>query len=126
MCVCVCVCVQLAMEDEPVKQHQKQTTSNKHIVKCDVCGRLFRRESDKTGHTSKSEREKPVREQSSVQCQRCKRWFHRKRVALWCTDVRIRMIDIVTLCSLVRDRVTAASEKEGRKMCVYGVCVCGV
>ena len=39
------------------------------------------------------------------------------RVALWCTDVRIRMIDTMTLCSPlvgVRGRVTAASEKEGR------------
>ena len=40
-------------------------------------------------------------------------------VALQCTDATIRMIDTVTLCSPlvgVRDCVTAASEKEGRKV----------
>ena len=43
------------------------------------------------------------------------------RVALRCTDVRIRMIDTMTLWTPlvgVRDRVTAASEKEARKVCV--------
>ena len=46
------------------------------------------------------------------------------RVALQCTDATIRMIDTVILCSPlvgVRDRVTAASEKEGRKVCAQGL-----
>lgn len=70
------------MEEETAKQHQMQrrvTPGEERQVKCDVCGRLFRRESDKARHKCKSEQEKPISEQTgSVQCQRCKRWFRSK------------------------------------------------
>ena len=61
------------------------------------------------------------------------------KVASWCTDVRPRMSDSVTLCSPVvgvRDRVNGSyreGRKEGRKVCVHvhvcmyvcmHVCVC--
>ena len=73
---------QVGMEEETTKQHQMQrrvTPGEERQVKCVVCGRLFRRESDKARHKCKSEREKPISEQTgSVQCQRCKRWFRSK------------------------------------------------
>ena len=43
---------------------------------CMECGWAFRRESDRARHKCKSEREKPVREQTgAVQCGSCEWWF---------------------------------------------------
>ena len=45
-------------------------------IKCDECGRSFRRESDKKRHKCISERQKPISEQrGAVQCTQCNRWF---------------------------------------------------
>ena len=49
----------------------------KKNVLCDVCGRRFRRESDKACHKCAAERRRPMREQEgAVQCEKCMRWFH--------------------------------------------------
>ena len=46
-------------------------------VKCDICMRSFRRESDKKRHKCSSEKEKPVWEQrGAVECGACRRWFY--------------------------------------------------
>ena len=45
-------------------------------VKCSMCGRYFRRESDKARHKCTAERQKPVQEQkSAVECLMCGRWL---------------------------------------------------
>ena len=45
-------------------------------VKCSVCGRCFRRESDKARHKCTAERQKPEQEQEgTVECLMCGRWL---------------------------------------------------
>ena len=45
-------------------------------VKCSVCGRCFRRESDKARHKCTAERQRPVQEQEgAVECMMCGRWL---------------------------------------------------
>ena len=45
-------------------------------VKCDVCGRCFRRECDKARHKCMVERRRPVHEQvGAVRCTVCGRWL---------------------------------------------------
>ena len=66
--------------NEGVAKLQLLQNSDEHLppkeVECCVCGRYFRRESDKTRHKCINEREKPIHEQAgAIQCQRCERWF---------------------------------------------------
>ena len=45
-------------------------------VKCSVCGRCFRRESDKARHKCTTERQNPVQEQEgALECLMCDRWL---------------------------------------------------
>ena len=45
-------------------------------MECTVCGRQFRRKSDKACHKCSQERRRPVREQKgAVRCDVCGRWF---------------------------------------------------
>ena len=70
------------MEDEAVKQHQRRklvTPDDRRQVKCGVCGRSFRRESDKARHKCKSEREKPVSEQRGSEVRR-ERFYAKTKV----------------------------------------------
>ena len=47
-----------------------------HDVKCSVCGRCFRRESNKAKHKCAAECQKPVQEQEgAVECLMCGRWL---------------------------------------------------
>ena len=52
-------------------------------VKCSVCGRCFRRESEKARHKCTAELQKPVQEkEGAVVCLMCGRWL-RSRGGLW-------------------------------------------
>ena len=54
----------------------QQRVSMPRDVKCDACGRCFRRECDKVRHKCTAERSKPVCEQKgAVRCTICGRWF---------------------------------------------------
>ena len=117
---------QLAMEDEAVKQHQRPklvTPDDRRQVKCGVCRRSFRRESVnlRPGTNVKVSERSQLASREVQYSVRDVRDGSRASVALQCTDATIRMMDTVTLCSPlvgVRDCVTAASEKEGREVCV--------
>ena len=48
-------------------------------VKCSVCGRCFRRKSDKARHKCTAERQKPAQEQEgAVEYLMCGRWLRRR------------------------------------------------
>ena len=61
------------------RQSQGQRTTATRDVECDVCGRFFRRESDKKRHKCVDERRKPGSQQKgAVQCGTCRIWFKSK------------------------------------------------
>ena len=58
------------------QQEVQEPAHQLNRVNCDVCGRSFRRESDRKRHKCIEERLKPVWEQQdAVQCRTCQRWF---------------------------------------------------
>ena len=62
----------------PRHQHDQQRKREMvpRDVKCSVCGRCFRRESDKARHKCSAEHQKPVQEQEgAVECLMCGRWL---------------------------------------------------
>ena len=65
--------------DHEAHQEVTQTACGPSMVKtvtCTVCGRSFRRESDRKRQKCLDERRKPVSEQrGAVQCQNCHRWL---------------------------------------------------
>ena len=73
-----------ALYHRGIEAHREvtQTACGPSVVKtvtCTVCGRSFRRESDRKRHKCLDERRKPVSEQrGAVQCQNCHRWFRSK------------------------------------------------
>ena len=70
------MCRQEIEEITETQQSRKQTEAAARDVVCDVCGRMFRRESDKKRHKCLDERRKPVSQQSgAVQCDVCRKWF---------------------------------------------------
>lgn len=61
------------------EQNQQRQSGGERQVVCSLCGRIFKRRSDKARHKCRVERAKPVREQvGAVQCKRCERWFRSK------------------------------------------------
>ena len=67
----------LGMEElAETRQSQRQRAAATRDVECEVCGRKFRRESDRKRHKCVDERRKPVSQQKgAVQCGSCRRWF---------------------------------------------------
>ena len=103
----------------------EQTTN---MIKCDECGRFFRRESDKKRHKCISERQKPVSEQRGPPNAQCaKDGFAAAEVCLSTTaEVSNWALALLSPCRGSRDRVYG-SKKEGKKVCAYAcmcVCVC--
>ena len=72
-----CATYRLGLGTSFVPQNQRQESAPQSgAVECGVCGRSFRRESDKKRHMCVAERSKPVWEQhGAVQCGTCQRWF---------------------------------------------------
>ena len=66
------------------QNQQQESAPQSGAVKCGICGRSFRRESDKKKHKCVVERAKPVWEQrGAVQCRTC----HAEVVSkLWWTE----------------------------------------
>ena len=93
---------------------------------CEVCSRIFRRESDCKRHKCVAERRKPVSEQrGSVQCQMCRRWFRIKGGFHVCRSCRrlsaAGNVSRDTCCPFggVRGRLTAALQQEQVCVCVF-------
>ena len=56
-------------------QHRGHLRGERNVL-CNVCGRKFRRESDKACHKCTAERRRPVcKQEGAVQCEECRRWF---------------------------------------------------
>ena len=70
----------LGMEELAVtRQSQRQRAAATRDVECEVCGRKFRRESDRKRHKCVDERRKPVSQQKgAVKCRSCLRWFRNR------------------------------------------------
>ena len=59
-----------------LQNQQQESAPQSGAVKFGICGRSFRRESDKKRHKCDAERSKPVWEQrGAVQCGTFQRWF---------------------------------------------------
>ena len=64
-------------ETSKAQSHRRAETTATREVQNEVCGRKFRRESDKKRHKCVDERRKPLSQQKgAVQCEMFHRWFH--------------------------------------------------
>ena len=69
--------------NEGLSRHQHDQQRRREMaprdLKCSVCGRCFRRESDKARHKCTAERQKPVHEkEGAVECLMCGHWLRSK------------------------------------------------
>ena len=64
------------LAEHQTRKQRERLTGEKNVL-CDVCGRRFRRESDKARHKYEAERRRPIcKQEGAVQCGECRWWFH--------------------------------------------------